>query len=330
MSSRRYILALAAGFLVTADASTTFAGPFVIESEGKYRVEIADGDIYAEATSNVRRSQDFSDGDFFGASVFDAPVFQDLASIVDRGDTASASLASVLLEIDPTQAKISFATDAAAAVSEAFDNSAIAQVAIALQFTVETLDKSSTATGPSLYIPYAVAATENDPELFTVEGASASFALFGPGIVQGVSVDGDTTPPHTPAVLVYENLADGLYEITVSSEIGFNELQDDETFVYAAAAIVQLCFFDAPLDPMDPEFPQPPPPPTLRDPLNQGGPCSDADLAKPFGALDIADVVAFLNLFGAMDPAADLAAPFGTFDIADVVTFLNLFGAACP
>ncbi|MAY73779.1 MAG: hypothetical protein CMJ31_03465 [Phycisphaerae bacterium] len=58
--------------------------------------------------------------------------------------------------------------------------------------------------------------------------------------------------------------------------------------------------------------------------------CSAADLAAPFGALDIADVVGFLSFFGAMDPRADLAAPAGTFDIADVVTFLSLFGAGCP
>ena len=31
-----------------------------------------------------------------------------------------------------------------------------------------------------------------------------------------------------------------------------------------------------------------------------------------------------------MDPLADVAAPMGTFDIADVVGFLQLFGAGCP
>ncbi|MAY74510.1 MAG: hypothetical protein CMJ31_07375, partial [Phycisphaerae bacterium] len=58
--------------------------------------------------------------------------------------------------------------------------------------------------------------------------------------------------------------------------------------------------------------------------------CNDADLAEPFGALDIADVVEFLRAFGAGDEAADLAAPLGAFDIADVVEFLRLFGAGCP
>ncbi|MAY74078.1 MAG: hypothetical protein CMJ31_05000 [Phycisphaerae bacterium] len=54
------------------------------------------------------------------------------------------------------------------------------------------------------------------------------------------------------------------------------------------------------------------------------------DFAEPTATLDIADVVAFLQLFGASDPAADLGAPTGTFDIADVITFLQLFGAGCP
>lgn len=58
--------------------------------------------------------------------------------------------------------------------------------------------------------------------------------------------------------------------------------------------------------------------------------CNTADVAAPFGCLDIADVVAFLQRFGARDPAADLAAPFGAFDIADVVAFLQVFGAGCP
>ena len=65
-------------------------------------------------------------------------------------------------------------------------------------------------------------------------------------------------------------------------------------------------------------------------PAGAGGPCLAADLAAPFGTLDIADVVEFLRAFGAGDPAADFAAPFGEFDIADVVDFLNQFGIGCP
>ena len=63
----------------------------------------------------------------------------------------------------------------------------------------------------------------------------------------------------------------------------------------------------------------------------EGGPeCNPADLAEPFGELDIADVVAFLQLFGVNDPAADIADPIGAWDISDVVAFLQLFGVGCP
>ncbi|MAY74762.1 MAG: bifunctional metallophosphatase/5'-nucleotidase [Phycisphaerae bacterium] len=59
-------------------------------------------------------------------------------------------------------------------------------------------------------------------------------------------------------------------------------------------------------------------------------PCSPADLGLPNRVHDIADVIMFLQLFGAMDPAADLGAPEGTFDIGDVMAFLDIFGAGCP
>jgi len=54
-----------------------------------------------------------------------------------------------------------------------------------------------------------------------------------------------------------------------------------------------------------------------------------ADLAEPFGALDFADVLAFLVAFGAGDVGADLADPSGVFDFADVLAFLTAFGSGC-
>ncbi|USN98319.1 MAG: VCBS repeat-containing protein [Phycisphaeraceae bacterium] len=66
--------------------------------------------------------------------------------------------------------------------------------------------------------------------------------------------------------------------------------------------------------------------------LNTSGPCgcNPADLAQPFGTLDLADIVAFVTAFANLDPAADLAEPFGTFDLADLVAFIQAFGAGCP
>lgn len=60
------------------------------------------------------------------------------------------------------------------------------------------------------------------------------------------------------------------------------------------------------------------------------GGCNPADLAEPFGVLDLADIQAFVTAFTAQDPAADLAEPFGIWDLADVQTFAGSFVAGCP
>lgn len=56
--------------------------------------------------------------------------------------------------------------------------------------------------------------------------------------------------------------------------------------------------------------------------------CS-ADLAEPFGVLDLADVVAFIDGFSTSDPIADLDNN-GVFDLADVSAFVGSFIAGCP
>ncbi|MBL4591651.1 MAG: hypothetical protein JKY96_06790 [Phycisphaerales bacterium] len=55
-----------------------------------------------------------------------------------------------------------------------------------------------------------------------------------------------------------------------------------------------------------------------------------ADLAEPFGVLNLQDVFAYLALFNAQDPAADLASPLGTLNLQDVFAYLALFNAGCP
>lgn len=57
--------------------------------------------------------------------------------------------------------------------------------------------------------------------------------------------------------------------------------------------------------------------------------CNGADIAPPFGVLDLSDVQTFLIGFGSMDHVADLV-PDGIFDLQDVQTFLIAFGAGCP
>ena len=58
--------------------------------------------------------------------------------------------------------------------------------------------------------------------------------------------------------------------------------------------------------------------------------CNPADIAEPFGVLDLADIQAFVNAFIAHDPAADIAPPEGVFDLADLSAFIQAFTAGCP
>ncbi|GEM_PF-2568822 len=58
-------------------------------------------------------------------------------------------------------------------------------------------------------------------------------------------------------------------------------------------------------------------------------PCP-ADLAPPFGVLNFFDIVEYISLYTAMDPAADLAAPFGAFNFFDIAAYIALYNAGCP
>jgi cytochrome c peroxidase len=55
-----------------------------------------------------------------------------------------------------------------------------------------------------------------------------------------------------------------------------------------------------------------------------------ADLAEPFGVLDLADIQGFIGAFVGQAGPADLVAPFGVFDLADVQAFVASFSAGCP
>lgn len=55
-----------------------------------------------------------------------------------------------------------------------------------------------------------------------------------------------------------------------------------------------------------------------------------ADLAEPYGVLDLADIAAFVAAFMSGDSVADLAEPFGVLDLADLSAFVQAFLAGCP
>lgn len=58
--------------------------------------------------------------------------------------------------------------------------------------------------------------------------------------------------------------------------------------------------------------------------------CNNADLVRPFGVIDLADINAFITAFQAENPIADLAEEFGVFDLNDIQAFINDFNAGCP
>lgn len=58
-------------------------------------------------------------------------------------------------------------------------------------------------------------------------------------------------------------------------------------------------------------------------------PCNPADLAEPFGLLDLDDVTSFVDAFIAQDLAADLDGN-GLLDLTDVIVFTSSFLAGCP
>ncbi|MEM1183999.1 MAG: hypothetical protein AAGI53_03250 [Planctomycetota bacterium] len=58
--------------------------------------------------------------------------------------------------------------------------------------------------------------------------------------------------------------------------------------------------------------------------------CNDADLALPFGILDLADIDAFILAFLSGGAAADIAPPFGVVDLGDIDAFILDFFGGCP
>ncbi|USO00166.1 MAG: matrixin family metalloprotease [Phycisphaeraceae bacterium] len=59
------------------------------------------------------------------------------------------------------------------------------------------------------------------------------------------------------------------------------------------------------------------------------GNCNAADIAEPYGVLDLADINAFITGFTTQDPIADLD-DNGIFDLGDINVFVTTFTAGCP
>lgn len=55
-----------------------------------------------------------------------------------------------------------------------------------------------------------------------------------------------------------------------------------------------------------------------------------ADIAAPFGVLDLADLVTFPTGITASDPVSDFAPPYGVWDLIDRSAFISAFSMPCP
>lgn len=55
-----------------------------------------------------------------------------------------------------------------------------------------------------------------------------------------------------------------------------------------------------------------------------------ADIAAPFGILDLADLNTFIAAHTSHDPIADVAPSYGVWDLLDLSTFISAFNAPCP
>ena len=61
----------------------------------------------------------------------------------------------------------------------------------------------------------------------------------------------------------------------------------------------------------------------------KGGPCSEADMAEPYGVHDLADIQRFVQRFTAGSCRADLRAPWGVIDLADLQAYIISFQDGC-
>ncbi|MBZ0171421.1 MAG: hypothetical protein K8E66_03490, partial [Phycisphaerales bacterium] len=57
--------------------------------------------------------------------------------------------------------------------------------------------------------------------------------------------------------------------------------------------------------------------------------CNDADIAEPFGLLDLGDINGFIAGFITQDPISDIDGN-GLLDLADINLFIGAFLAGCP
>ena len=59
-------------------------------------------------------------------------------------------------------------------------------------------------------------------------------------------------------------------------------------------------------------------------------PCNEADIAEPFGLLDLSDIQSFISAFTHNSCRGDFSTPWGVFDLADIQRYIASFVDGCP
>jgi len=108
------------------------------------------------------------------------------------------------------------------------------------------------------------------------------------------------------------------YQSTTKEYVEF--LRDENTTNTAGQTMYDVWVTIGKVPPVEMDF----------DTITFGGGCNAADIAEPFGVLDLGDLQVFITAFLGQDPVADVAAPFGVYDLADLQFFISTFLGGCP
>ncbi|MEZ6241648.1 MAG: FG-GAP repeat protein [Phycisphaerales bacterium] len=151
-------------------------------------------------------------------------------------------------------------------------------------------------------------------------GFGRSVSISGGTAVVGAWLDGDASSPRSGSAYVFREVAGVWKQI---AKLTADDAAAEDYFGYSVSlsgdtALAGAYGDDDPLPAYGSAYV-----------FRVGSPCP-ADLAEPYGVLDIDDALAFLTAFADEDPAADLAVPLGVFDFSDALAFLLAFTAGCP
>ncbi|RMH31886.1 MAG: hypothetical protein D6692_00145, partial [Planctomycetota bacterium] len=241
--------------------------------------------------------------DSFGFTVRQFEVSGSSATLVD---TVSIPVYGVAISVSP-DGRFLYAAGGISAGGNAFAGYTIDQSTGAL-----TAMPGSPFTSPG-QSPKGFTMTPDGQYLYVSHGTDATIRAF--------SVDPESGVP-TSLGLSFDVGLQGTLQ-GMDTLPGFLFALDESTAIDGIAGAYTFA-----IDPNTGAFPPVPGAPVLTggisptDVVAWPGAACPADLAAPFGTLNIFDIQAYIALYNTQDPAADLAEPFGTFNIFDIQAYI--------